>query len=190
MTKRYLSCLDIEYNCSFLIPDYYNRGIIDSLNYTLVYWENRCGENDLLFQTKTLINIKQGLFNDKNVDKALFDKLVVQRKSNIYYSPYTISYWGYSSNNRKNGLHDFLDTLSVELEKTSNLTVTEDFLINMYLGKSKLYELKSEKYANTKLSNYYTEFVDSILRIPEFTLSIYSGIFIPTQSASILGSQV
>lgn len=188
MTKRSLNCMDIEYNCSFLIPDYYNRGLIDSLNQTLVYWENRCGENYLLFQIKTLINIKQGLFNDKNVDKAFFDKLVAYRMWNIYYDSYSISNWGYSSNDIRNGLYDLLDTLTLELEKSSNLTATEGFLINMYLGKSKLYELKSEKYSNIILSNYYTGYVDSILRIPEFTISIYSGVFIPTQSASTLGS--
>lgn len=189
MTKRYLSCLDIEYNCSFLIPDFYNRGIMDSLNFTIAYWEKKCGENSLLFQTKTLIDIKEGLFNDKDINKTFFDKLVIYRKNDIYNSPYSTSHRGYFLYNINSELYDFLDTLSIELVKTSNLTATEDFLVNMYLDKSKLYELKSKKYSNTILSNYYTEYVDSILRIPEFTFSFYTGIFIPTQSASILGTK-
>lgn len=188
MTKRYISCADVEYNCSFLIPDYYREGKTDSLDMVLDYWSKKCGENNVLFQTKTLLEIENGTFDDKDINRKLFDKLVVYRRTNLYRLPGAKYYWS-SYPYSYTGIEYlfFLDSLANEIQNTSNLTTTEDFVIGIFNGDKRLYDLETEKYAGTFLSHQYRRFADSIMRIPEFTFTFYSGIFIPTQSAGTLG---
>ena len=186
MTRHFISCQDIEYNSSFLIPSYYRRAETDSLKYILDYWENRCGYNELIFQTRTLLDIKEKKFNEENIDKTWIYRLMdISRNRRPYpYSPYN---WRYYQSNYTNGLfQEFLDSLSTDLEK-ENLSETENFLVSFYAGNSKLGDLK-DKYPGSKLNDYYSQFVDSVLRLPEFTLAIYTGAFFPTQSAATLGN--
>ncbi|MCU4164118.1 hypothetical protein [Carboxylicivirga caseinilyticus] len=189
MTRRYISCPDIEYNCSFLIPDYYQRGLNDSLNYVLEYWENRCGISDLLYQTKTLVNIKNRTFNEKDINDDLFTKLVAYRKrkvNNIFYSG---MYSRYYPSDYTNGLYNsFLESLSNDILNQTNLTLEEKFITDLYSNKTKLSDLATDKYAGNRFKNQYEQFVDSIKHLPEFTFTIYSGFFITNQSVNTIGN--
>ena len=48
MTRKYLSCEDINYNVKFLIPSFYDKGNTDTLYSVLDYWENHCGNSEEL----------------------------------------------------------------------------------------------------------------------------------------------
>ncbi len=189
MTRKYINCADIEYNCSFLIPDYYKRGLNDSLNYVLDYWENRCGINDLLYQTKILVDIKNGTFNKNQINNDLFKHLVEYRKRRVNNLKYSGTNWRFYSRDYTNGLYNkFLDSLSTEILNQKNLTEEEEFVTKLYSNKAKLSELDTDDNSNNLFKNQYKSFVDSVKYLPEFTVTFYSGLFIPNQSANILGN--
>ncbi|MCT4637766.1 MAG: hypothetical protein N4A72_08645 [Bacteroidales bacterium] len=188
MTRRHINCYDIEYNCTFLISDYYNRGLNDSLNYVIKYWENRCGSNELLIQTKTLIDIKNRTFNKANINNNLFNSLIDYRKREVYSMRYSGMHMNYYPIDYTAGAYNsFLDSLSTEIRDINNLTEEEKFIVDLYSGKAKLSELKTDRYSSKLLKKHYNSFEDSIKLQPEITYTVYSGLFMPNQSLSVLG---
>ena len=55
MTKRIITCPDILYNASYLIPGYYEKGSIDTLNSVLDFWEQNCGITEPITRCRILI---------------------------------------------------------------------------------------------------------------------------------------
>ena len=183
MTRRYVSCQDIEYNSSFLVPGYFQKGEIDSLNYVLDYWQKRCGYNSLIFQTRTLLDIQQRKFNEASIDRSwiyqLMDISVNQR-------PYEASRYSWRFNYTNSLYYGFIDSLARDLDK-NDLSESERFLVRLYSGNANMSDLK-DKYPGSKINVYYSQFVDSISRLPEFTMSLYTGGFFPAKSGATLGN--
>lgn len=189
MTRKYLTCQDIEYNCSFLIPDFHKRNLIDSLNYTIQYWENRCGLSNLLFQTKILTKIEQKTFNENEINKKWINWLIDYQRYNNAILRYSNYGWRYYNIYYPNGLYiDFLDSIANVIASDMKINLTEKYLVNFYLNNFKLKDLRNEEYANSILGKLYNKYIDSIAKLPELTVSLYTGLFFPKQSAKILGN--
>ncbi len=195
MTRKYISCQDIYLNSSYLVTDYYAKDKTDSLSLVLDYIENRCGKDKLINKYRFLTEIKSGNFNSSLINKSFFNELVMISKMRHYYYFPGYSYYHYQIDEDPylmfhQSMNDITDTIANSILENNKTTATENFIVNFYNDNTSLNELKTNTNIDSTLRNYYTDFSDSIKRIPQISAKVYTGIFLPNESAKVLGSHL
>jgi hypothetical protein len=75
MTKQFLTCQDIAYNCMSLIPKFHRRGKDDSVRLVLSYWRNACGANVDNIRMEVLLDLDQNVFSGLYYKDELLEAL-------------------------------------------------------------------------------------------------------------------
>lgn len=190
MTRKFLSCQDIFYNISYLIPEYFNKGSLDTLNSVMEFWQSNCGMSEPLIRCKILIAIEAGTFSENLYTSNIIDYLFRYKQSKIidsrrynYFMPY------YNDENFSLRLDNFTSKLAEKLLLKTNLNPVERFFVEFYSDvEDKAFSvLNSGKFAGTKIQEYYKQEVN--VETPKTTGhgSLFAGIWIPQNNLKIVG---
>jgi len=194
ITEKAPNCEDIAFNCTQLIEKYYNLNKYDSAKVILDYWEKKCGLSEPILRTKILFSIKDNEFQEAIYDTTIFDYLLNYKDRLETRQPMEtyINYKIYFSFVPIKGAFDnFTIMLAKDLLKQQKDNSIEYLFCRFYSGEPVfLYNeiQKKEKYNNTKLKEYYYRLVNKYINLPEFHLSLFSGIWMPFDNAKLLGN--
>ncbi len=189
MTKKYISCNDIIYNSSFLIPEHFEKNNMDTLSAIINYWESRCGMNEALLRTKILLAINADTLNESIYDKVpIISYLSIYREeqriiNKVYYGNY---YWTQPIDN---SFDTFTQELAVKLKNEDENSELESFFLDFYSNNFDeiFFRLQDTSLADTKIKEDYDQAVDRFSRWPDGHFSVYSGVWIPNGKLDILG---
>ncbi len=193
MTRRYIDCRDVNYNCTILLPDYYQKGKLDSVAMLIKYWEQKCSHysDPKIYHIKFLLSFTTPTFEEKNNKKSFFEEQILYRKMRMFGSP--------DQSFRKFSLYDidtshlhFIQSLAKEA-LTKELNPTEKVLVRLYLDTTmtaNLRQLERKEYNNSKIQQEYFAFKDSIFRALQFGLGCSLSYFNPLGANKILGNQM
>jgi hypothetical protein len=193
MTEKAPNCEDIAFNCSQLIERYYNDSNIDSVHAILDYWEDRCGLSEPVFRMNILLAIRDRIFSESLYDSTVIDHIsrYSDRVKSITPVDTYLYYKIYFSYIQINGSYDKLTRrIAGELLDMQAENSLEYLFCKLYAGNADYFynELQSkDKYNGTKLKEYYFKLVNESLKLFEFNIALYSGVWIPFSSATTLG---
>ncbi len=192
MTRRYLSCEDIYYNVTFLIPEFYNKNEKDTLQEIITYWEKKCGNSEPLTRCKILLSIENHTFNESLYDFSIIynllnyggsylnDKIYDRNEFDSYYWQYVVT-------------QDNLDLFTLDLAKSllnrEDLSAVEKFIVNIYAGTPDISfgVLATEDFYGTKIQQYYFEAVGRLKQayVGHFDMGI--GAWAPLDNLTAVG---
>jgi len=187
MTRRILYADDITYNCSYLVPQYYNSGKLDELKNLMDYWERKCGKVEPLVSFQILYAIKSGSFNE-----SLYDANMVR-----YLLAYKDNYTGKdTSMNYYYGLHpvdgsyyEFLSAMANSMRSQKGLTATEQVLVDFYATRdlNVLNKLDSSAYNNTVLQQSFDKVKKQRNGLNNYGGGLFAGVWVPNGNLQLLG---
>lgn len=193
MTENLLNCQDIAYNSLRLIPEYYDRGEVDSAYMVLDYWEMACGIPEQAARTRIVFSLLEGDRNYQN-DPELLDKLLSYYASDE--SPYMYIYMpgpGYYTvplpEERLLGYEIFIKQALRRKEKEGKWNRIDEFVAQYYSGnKDPLFRaLNNNELEGTVLQNRYHQKVDDAMSLADLDMEMYAGAMIYDGNASALG---
>lgn len=189
MTKKALTCFDIEFNSTQLIEKYYYKNQFDSIDLILDYWEHNCGEIEQIFRTKILRAIWENNFSESMYDENVLGFVVdFKYKYNDFYNPRFYNYQ--FSYNKIHAFERFTSKVASELITQYDENSIEYLFCNLYSGNINAFfnDLQSsDKYNGTKIKEYYETEIKKALVLPEAHGSLTAGTWIPLGNASTLG---
>jgi hypothetical protein len=166
ITRKVITCQDIEYNAQFLIPEYYHKDSKDTLNSIIEYWQSHCGLREAIIRCKILLAIDNDEFNEDLYDAYILNCLTDYMYSfesyrNINGEVYISNNWGYFYS-QPDTLGKFTVNLARKLLKRDDLEAIETFFLRMY---SNDYEgtfamLQSDEFNDTEIQKYYLNEID------------------------------
>jgi hypothetical protein len=190
MTRRQIDCRDIVYNCWFLIPEYYQKERLDSVQILMDYWEHKCGMNEELYRAKFLFSILNRTFDDKKLDTNIFND-ILQRNANKVYANSARHYYRPRFEYKMDTIFDNFITRLGRRVLNQNLTKTEAFLVKSYVDTvpTQLSELDNKMYNNTNIQRLYFQYKDRRFKKPNVHIGLYGGYFNLTGNNKILGDK-
>ena len=196
MTRRYLSCFDILYNVSYLIPEFYEKGNKDTLQAIMAYWENKCKISDNLLRCKILLSIDNGsfnemMYNDNDIRNMLrlCAKTTVHGNRRVYWDNWEYSNPYYFENETEERLKKFIVSLSKTLLETKDISAVEEFSLYVYsedFDKAKRM-LESDELDGTRIKELYLQQQKFIEQSVYFHNDWMLGVWIPQGNLGILG---
>ncbi len=196
MTRRYIDCRDVKYNCAILIPQFYQKGKLDSMDMLLHYWQQKCGEfsSPEIYHIRFLLSLVNHTFDEKNFSKTFFNQQTDFRKhqierANDRYERFSM--YGMDT------LHlSFIQFLAKEALR-KELNPAERVLAQLYLDTIKianktanLKQLEKEQYNNSKIQQQFFAYKDSVFKVPQIDFAYSTGYFNPLGANKILGNQM
>jgi hypothetical protein len=195
MTRKYLSCEDINYNVKFLIPSFYDKGNTDTLYSVLDYWENHCGNSEELTRCKIIFSIDKKEFNEKIYDSNILNYLLSYRNGSNsmtygYNNFYNNRYGWNNYVNRIDTLDKFTVRLATKLLKRTDLKPLEIFFLRLYSNdfENPFLMIPTEAFNGTLIQKLYCNEIKTYENqiIPHGDLIL--GAWIPFNSLKIVGS--
>ena len=182
MTRRQLSCDDVLYNVSCLIPEFYGKRNKDTLQAIIEYWEDKCGISEELVRCKILLSIDDGSFTESLYDNDILRMLRIYhsntiRGKNMYY---------YDTNQNRDNLNKFTVNLSKILLEAKELSNVEIFFLRIYANdfdKTLFQTLEYKKFDGTRIKELYLQEKKSGYFHNDWML----GVWIPQGNLDILG---
>ncbi|MCL2683423.1 MAG: hypothetical protein FWE63_08110 [Bacteroidales bacterium] len=210
MTRRYLSCSDIVYNVSWLMPEFYEKGNMDTLQAILDFWEKRCGMSEAVMRSKIIFSISSGSFSENLygnfIDSSVFvhptDKFANNRILRLLrsyeWSNTTFNvrrgYWDHWDDwgndiSRIQQLNGFTVNLSKKLLETKELSVIERFFLLFYSNEFKQawQMLDSDELDGTRLKELYLQEKKTREQDVSFHNNWMVGAWIPQGNLELLG---
>jgi hypothetical protein len=192
-TNDEVTCEDIAYNSTYLIMKYYYNQDYDSALLVLNDWQSECGASEPIYRIRILLAINDHAFDETIYDSSMVDyvlnylKRIEAKDPEELYKNYQY-YFGYVP---IRGDYDyFTQNLADTLLKREFDTPLELFFCQLYANivSEPLKEIQKDTiYQNTNFRSYYLNEVHKYLSKPDFHLGFFSGIWIPTGNASVLG---
>ena len=194
MTRRYLSCEDILYNVSYLIPEYYEKENKDTLQAIIKYWEDRCGISGELMRCKILLSIDDGTFNESLYNDNILNTLRSYERTTMRYSDKTVNWTYLSSYRYREVFEDRLDKFTIALAKklleTKECQSVEKFFLRIYSNdfKQGFQMLDSDELNGTRIKELYLKEKRKYEQTVYFNSDVMGGIWIPQGNLEILGT--
>jgi len=194
MVEKAPNCEDIAHNSSHLIIRYYEQNKPDSIEMVLNYWQERCGKSEPIMRTKILMAIENRSFSEALYDSTITGYLLnyafrmETARPDLAYA-YNKLYLGYVP--IKGKFDNFTVALANKLLPLTQENTTEWLLCSFYadVTANPIQIIQnSNHYSNSMLYRYYFNEVDKYRFKPDAMYSIYSGVWIPTGNASLLGN--
>jgi len=193
VTKK-IDCSDIAHNSSLYYVKYMNENKIDSAQLLLNHWENICGTNEPVFRAKILLALKTRQYNDTLLTNTPLDyifnyqnrmDMIVSEQRYEYYS--YKSYYGYILPDQE--FDNFTWKLASDLKATYHTESVEYLLADFYSGNYETIfsKIQSETFENHTLTEKYDEVLRIYKKMPEFHISLLTGLWMPTGELTQLG---
>jgi hypothetical protein len=186
-----ISFMDVYYNLSFLVPEYYEKNEIDSIYIVLDYMD----ENFFKTTTSTSIRILLAIEKD-SFTEGLYDSTIIERLVNYHDIPHNFKHENINTspdyeNDPFNKREFFLFTQNLAekiLANKTNLNNIESFFLDYYSGVSiSLKVLEKEEFNGSMIQYYYQDELKKHQRNGFVLFEFNSGIWIPQSNLSILG---
>lgn len=186
MTKRALTCEDVSYNCSFLLPRFYNADKTDSLENLINYWQSKCGRVQPLFSFEILYAIKTGAFSEGNYRDDIIDYLLAYKES--YDNKDTFKAPNYKSEPTAENYYPFLASMAASLQSIPDLSPVEKFLVNFYANRdlNSFEQLNGSAYKGTTLQKSYSKIKKH--KWNAINTALLAGAWIPIGNLNRLGA--
>ena len=197
MTRRYLSCADIVYNVSYLIPEYYEKGNKDTLRAIMEYWEDKCKFSEELARCRILFSIDDNRFDESmlNDNDILRMLRTCERTTQIGNKRVYWNNWDYFDfyplDNDESGerLNKFISTISKTLLETKKISAVEKFFLHIYANDfeqaSKM--LDSDELDGTRIKELYLQEQKTHEQNMYFHNDWMIGVWIPQTNLGLLG---
>jgi len=196
MTRRYLSCVDILYNVSWLIPEFYEKGNKDTLQAIITYWEDKCKFSEERTRCKILFSIDDNTFNENMLDDddilkmlRICERITQHDKKRGYWDR-----WDYHGNfpfdnEPDERLKNFIATLSKTLLETKELLSVEKFILHIYANNfEQAYQmLDSDELNETRIKELHHQRQKVFEQDAYFHNDWMFGAWIPQGNLDLLG---
>lgn len=196
MTKKRISCADIEENARFLIPGYHSSGRMDSIRYLLRYWERNCGNEEAITRMTLILDAEAGIldsypFSRRTIwnlrdfkRKSLFAKENPDWKSVIIGN----SIWG--EQDKVNDPFDLFTSVLAQDIRSRSERAFDVQLLTFYGGDlDSLFSLLSRKgISNTALQSSYDSVVTEVHDMYTYDMAAVLGVIRPNRRLSIIGT--
>lgn len=189
-----VDCEAIARNSTSWIMYYYSVQDVDSAGIVLDNWQSACGLSEPILRTRVLFEIRNNTFREGMYDSTVVDILLnyMMRMDTTgrqdMFSRYP-EYFGYVP---LRGDYDyFTQSIADSLLQMIFYDPAALLLVEIYanvLSDPVKVILQDTNFKSTTLSKYYSQRVDKYLKKPDFHYSFYSGIWIPTGNAALLGN--
>jgi len=191
MTRRVLHCEDIHYNLSYLIPDYYQKKSVDTLNAILEFWHKQCGESEIYYRFKILFAIENRTFNESLYNEFIINYLesfkirVENLKRNVPNYGYQI-YYNY---NTPRILDSISYTIAMDLIDHKENTTLENFFLQFYTNNPEvtINLLQNSQFNHTQIQQYYLKKKEKLKNQVKNHQELSFGAWIPQGKLSKLG---
>jgi hypothetical protein len=190
MNRKAPDCQTIYFNLTSLIPDYYERGEIDSIYMVLDYFEEKCSDNELSQRFKILLSIDNNSFNESIYDGTIINNLLLYEEIIAYWSRKNLeNEYTFEDPYNQRLLLGFTQEFAGNLLKRKQyITPLEKFFLDFYADQIKSFKiLKSSDFAGTDIQKYYEIELDEYFKQSAIIFSLISGVWIPQNNLSILG---
>ena len=193
MTRRYLSCQDILYNVSWLIPEFHEKGSKDTLQAIMEYWEDRCRISEELVRCKIILSIDEGSFSESLFDDNILIFLreyerynTIHEDKNVHWNYY---YGSYYRNDYGFRLNKYTVKLSKILLETKENSAVEKFLLRVYANdfEQGFQMLDSDELNGTRIKELYLQEKKKREQTIHLQNDWMLGIWIPQGNLDILG---
>ncbi|MFO7526137.1 MAG: hypothetical protein R6W68_11865 [Ignavibacteriaceae bacterium] len=192
--KVSLDCSDVSYGSALLFQHYVEENKLDSAEYIITYWANRCGKREPVFRAKILLALIQGNFHDSLLTETPIyfvlnyrNRIQMIESSNYYIYDYYKPYYGFIPPGQ--GFDSFTINQAERLLTKYNPETIEYLLCEFYGNNSEaiFFKLKNNDYRGSLLVADYRKNISELLEMPELHMSIVSGLWIPTGNLKTLG---
>jgi len=194
LLQKTTDCSDISHSSSLYFIRYMGVREIDSTKNLLTYWENKCGMREPVFRAKILLALIAEDCIDSLWTETLFNQIFnyQSRMDMIKSARYYIydnhkSFYGYVPPGEEFDI--FTRKLAAELKTYYNSESIEYALAEFYSDdyEALFLRLQSKTLEDCLLSKKYYEIVNKYKGMPEFQISFFSGIWIPTGDLAKIG---
>jgi hypothetical protein len=188
------NCEDIASVSTHFIMKYYNNHDFDSARIVLTDWENASGISEPVIRTKILFAIRENTFSELIYDSTIVDFVLnyINRMEASNPDAFYEDYKPYFGCVPIRGEYDYFtqciaDTLLQMVFDDPLELLFSEFYANVLADPIKEIQ-KDTNYKYTNLKSYYYNAVDKYRYKPDVHLNLYSGIWIPTGNAALLGN--
>ncbi|NUN69326.1 MAG: hypothetical protein HUU02_06400 [Bacteroidetes bacterium] len=196
MTRKRISCADIEENARFLIPAYHRNGHLDSLRYLLRYWERNCGQEEAITRTTLILDAEAGVLASYPFSRLTVWNMRDFKRKTQFAREHPERREFISGNlfwrdlDKVNDQFDlFTSVLAQEVRGKSNEPFAGQ-LLTFYGGETDSFFtlLHRRQIENRALQASYDSIITEIEDEYTVFMSVTAGWWIPTGNASLLGS--
>ncbi len=188
MTRHAVTCGDVFFNSTMLIPRFYLKNDLDSLRMVLKYWDDHCGPNEWAARTRILLAI-----NDSTFRESLYDHRIIGFMVNYYWRARALRE-NILFNNRQiaDQERDYLEFTSMLARKavrTPGLGPVEYAFARYYSGvdTSLTSIMHDPGLRSSVLHQYFDTYLLDVLDENEYDLTLYSSAWIPLGNNAVLG---
>jgi hypothetical protein len=186
-------CEAIALNSTSWIMFYYSVRDIDSAYIVLDNWQSACGLSEPILRTRILLDIRNNTFTESMYDSTIVDILLnyMMRMDTSgrqdMFSRYP-EYFGYVP--LRSDYDYFTQSIADSLLNMIFYNPAALLFVEIYsnvLPDPVKTILQDTNFTSTTLRSYYSQRVDKYMKKPDFHYSLYTGMWIPTGNASLLG---
>ncbi len=191
--ERHISCHDLAFSASSLIPEYYHLRETDTLEALVYFWEISCGTNEPIFRFKTLQKIENNTFHEGWYPDN-FWQLIHDYRQKIEEDTYQHFYFDYEAweyYETHQGFNEFTATLAGNLKDDKDPEPLEKFYLELYANEfDKAFSLLEEgKLEGTRLDSVYRHEQEAKRRESFVFGGIYGGLWRPSDQLTVIGNQ-
>lgn len=181
-------CLEYSVNAMTLIPDMYERGAVDSINFVLDFWERKCGNNERLLQTKILLYAATEGINEALYDGIIAKHLLYERQRRRDVEEFGYGALAFLGSGRwpdiASRFDRFIESLANEVNVTQPENSLESLFAQFYLGRFDQFygRLNSSSFSRTVLYRNYRDRIDYMVsnRGMQYHFALSGSVWIPT----------
>ena len=196
MTKKRVSCQDIEVNCRYLLPKYLSDGKTDSMRTLLKYWERNCGSTEPWQRFTLIADAEAGLLKQDGFTKTEVWELLRYKRKKEYAVEHPEVKEAVSGNLffvRREPINDefdlFTELRAADLARTRT-DVVERRLFEFYSGRTdSLFPLLARKEGGAhSLQTSYDSIITDLKGEWEYDMAVITGLMVPTEGLSAVGA--
>jgi hypothetical protein len=188
------NCDTVAFDATRLIMYFYANKQYDSANIVLDNWQAACGLSEPILRTRILFAIQNHSFTETLYDSTIVDDVLnyLMRMDTTDSPDLYSSYKAYFGNVPLRGDYDyFTQSVADELLETTFYDPSELLFSELYanvLPDPVKTIVKDTTFTTTQLQLYYNQRVDKYLKMPDWHVGIYAGLWIPFDYAACLGN--
>ncbi len=196
MTRKRISCYDVEENGRFLIPKYYQEEKFDSIRYLLRYWQRNCGEVETITRMNLILDagvntIDQYPFSKRTIWNFLNYKRKMEfARKNPERKDYYTGNLFWTNQEKINDQFDVFTSVFASEALTKNGSALARNILGFYSGNmdSLFTSLYNKAVGNEALQSSYDSIITDIKAEFVTYMSATIGYWVPTGNASVLGN--
>jgi hypothetical protein len=195
MTRKRISCFDIEENSRFLIPQYYQETKSDSIRYLLRYWQRNCGETEVITRMNLILDAEVNVLDKYPFSKGtVWNLLQFKRKSEFARkNPERKDYYTgnifWRNQEKINDPFDLFTSVAASDAMKRSESLLAKNLLGFYSGStdSLFPSLNRNNAGNAMFQSSYDSIITDIRSEFITYMGVTAGYWMPTGNASALG---